>query len=1226
MSRALAVALLLSACGGAQVHVAAEVPLPIEALRARAAASPDDPTLARELAIAELLWDGGDAARARPAIDRAASLAPDDPAIFFLSAVEHEQRGRIAEAFDAELRAIEAARTTRSELGPALAEILVGYASGREGDVPEWRARIVPALRSVVEDPRSAGAPARIAAAWSLARLLRRSGEGEAATRASAEVGCLQHARVAGPFGPFPMLSFDRPIAAEGRGPLADRYDLGPTRANAATRSIDTDACSYGLGEGLDPELRGPGVWVLEARASVEAGRHVLFVQTPNTFRVSVDGERVGGVDRRRDVAPELAYVPLELSAGEHEIEIVLATRHPNPFVAMALSRSEGGFDASRGAAPPSGDDRLSQLVRALLARRRGDPVGAREAMRAIGARQPTATLSIFEADVTLGDPFLPGEQRSDRARRLFERAAAADPDAWYPPYRRALAEQGARESLAMLREVAERFPAIASLQLELARALDERGRAAEADALVARARQHVPTSCEALDAELSALRRRGRAEEADRRVDELLACDARSRARLALLHRQRRWDDARAEIDRLAGLLEPEAVRRLRLELAVALADEPTVRRLRGEIAAEQGLTYDEHFPLSRIDDLVAAGRRQEALRALADSIDARPHQSGGLRRVRRALGGDDLLFRHRMDGAEALSAFEASGRRYDDAAQLLVLDYMVIRVHEDGSAEELVHQIYRVQSEEAIEELGQLSLPGYVLTLRVIKPDGRRVEPDAIEGLDHVEMPGLAVGDYVEYEFVRWRGPTPNGGYRSSGWVFQNFSYPFDLSRLVLIAPPDLPVEVEPRGPVPRPVETRDGGLRVLTWTVEESRPLVNEPRAAVSPERLPHLDFGVRADWTSYFDGIVDNLMDQEPRDPEAERLAREIVGELASAPIEQRVRRMHRWVLDNIEDGGGGAPVPVQVAARAGSRNRVLRYLLELAGMDARIVLSRSLGEREPLALSRDDVYPASLVMVRRDGAPPIFTSVAERGIPFGYVSASLRGMEAVVLEPGAPRVVVGDQGSRDLRDVRADVTLGPDGSARVSVEERFHGAHAYFWRQQLEGVPRAELDQRFEQAYVVPIFGPARLVSLEVEGQTDPDAPVILRYVADVPLLGRVERGEQLVAPFFRAGLSRGLATLPRRETTMRVLGNDLRVQMVVRAPGRGAPRAAPDAVVEGPHGARASSTARLDGDVLTVTQEITLPSLLVRPDEYARFAAFCRDVDLLEGREVRVGR
>ncbi|MCZ7686218.1 MAG: hypothetical protein M5U28_48630 [Sandaracinaceae bacterium] len=66
--------------------------------------------------------------------------------------------------------------------------------------------------------------------------------------------------------------------------------------------------------------------------------------------------------------------------------------------------------------------------MRALLARRRGDPVGAREAMRAIGARQPTATLSIFEADVTLGDPFLPGEQRSDRARRLFERAAAADP------------------------------------------------------------------------------------------------------------------------------------------------------------------------------------------------------------------------------------------------------------------------------------------------------------------------------------------------------------------------------------------------------------------------------------------------------------------------------------------------------------------------------------------------------------------------------------------------------------------------------------------------------------------------------------------------------------------------------------------------------------------------------------------------------------------------------
>src|SRR5690606_3751431 len=128
-----------------------------------------------------------------------------------------------------------------------------------------------------------------------------------------------------------------------------------------------------------------------------------------------------------------------------------------------------------------------------------------------------------------------------------------------------------------------------------------------------------------------------------------------------------------------------------------------------------------------------------------------------------------------------------------------------------------------------------------------------------------------------------------------------------------------------------------------------------------------------------------------------------LVREILRGLERAPLEQRMRRIHRWVLDHIEDGGGGAPVPMQVAARAGSRNRVLRYLYELAGMDARIVLARALGEREPGELHRDDVYPASMIMVRRPEGPPVFTSAAERGIPFGYVGASVRHMEAVVLE-------------------------------------------------------------------------------------------------------------------------------------------------------------------------------------------------------------------------------
>ncbi len=1226
MTRAMVwlLAVAIVACGGAPARLDHNAPGAIEALRARAAAAPNDPELARALAAAELLYDEGDIDRVRPALERALALAPEDPILHFLSAFEHEQRGRLPEAFASEIAAIERARTSDSTLAPAIAEVLVNYAAARESDVPEQRTLLTPVLTRLVDEPAKAGMPARMSAMSTLLRLVRRGGDAEAPRQIAARVGCIQRARVAGPFGSTPMLSFDRPVAAEARGALLDRYDLGAPHGEMPTRSL-TGVCGFALGEGMDEDEGGPGVWVLESTLELpEAGRYVLRVQTTETFRVRIDGEQVAGADRRREMMAESMYVPLALSGGAHEIEIVIAAREPSPFVSLALAKSDDAFAAERGLTPPSGDDIAARLLRVLVARARGDSVGAREAVRRVVGRNPSAALLVIQADVTLSDPFLPEEERRDRARRLLESAAERDPSAWYPRYQAALADQDGRASFEKLRETAERHPTLASLQLEVGRALAERGRTAEADAYIRRARELVPTSCEALAAELASLRRRGRAQEADQRVDELLACDARSSARLALYEAQRRWDDAAREIERLAPLLENDAARDLRLDLASATGDDATVRRLREEIARARGESYIEHYPIHHVDELLAAGERGRASSVLAEAIVQRPSRSGALRRVRRALGGDDPLFRYRVDGAEAIRRFEASGRRYNGASHILVLDYMVVRLHADGSSEELVHQIYRVDSEEAIEQLGQLSLPGYVLTLRTIKPDGRRLEPDAIEGLDHAELPSLAVGDYVEYEFVRSDGPTNNGGYRSNGWVFQNFSYPFDLSRIVLVAPHDLPVVIEPRGPVPAPTEARDGDLRVLTWTVEESRPLTAEPRSAVSPERLPHLDFGVRASWDSYFDGIVDGLLDGDPRDPSATRLVRRILGRQASASIEQRARRLHRWVLANIEDGNGAGPTALQLGARAGNRNRVLRYLHELAGIDARIVLARALGERSPMQLYRDDVYPAALVMIRRPEGPPIFTSAAERGIPFGYVSPNLRGQQAIVIEPGHSTVTIGESGD-DLRDVIVDASIARDGSARVSIEERFFGANSYFWRQQLEGVPEAELEQRFEQGYVVPMLGPGRLVSLAIEGRDDPDAPLVFRYVVELAALGRSASGAHLIGPFFRSELARSLASLAARETTQRVMGSHLRVRTTLRGSG-GAPRTSADARLTGPGESRATRRTRIEGGALVIEQETRLRPMLVEPREYAAFAEFCRAVDRMEAQEARIPR
>lgn len=1215
--------LLLAACGGAP-SADGRPARPIDALRARVAENPEDAELLAELAAAELLWEGGDIARARPAIDRALALRPDDPSMHFLSALEHEQRGRLVEAFEAELLAIDRARTSSSPHGPAIAEVLIGFVGGFEEDVPDHRVRLERAMAELVDQPGQAGMPAHLNAASTLAQLARRRGDAELGTEVARRAGCIQSVRAAGPFGSTPMISFDRPAPAEGPGPLADRYELGAERGRAPTRELTSKLCSFNLASELDPDLRGAGIWVVEAMVDVEQpGPHVLLVETPNTFRAHVNGEQVAVQDRRTETGPTEIYVPVMLEAGRAEIEVVIATDHPNPFISLALAPRTDTFDATRGIALPEADDALSRLLSVLVARRRGDPVEARERMRTLAGRDPTSTLLILQADVTLRDPFLPNEQARDTARRLLERAARLDPEAWYPAYRAAFSEQGAREAIALLQQAADRFPHIATVQLEMAEWLLNRGRTAEADAYIARAREHVPTSCAALTAEIGTLRRRGRREEADRRIDELLECDARSTARLNLFRSQRRWDEMAREIDRLSDLLEPEQVRSQRISHAVATGDDATARRLREEIAQENDRSFDEHFPFVRIDNLLADGQRPAALHALEEAIDRAPSRAGGLRRIRRALGGEDPFYRYRIDGAEAIRAFEASGRRYDDASQVLVLDYMVVKLHEDGSAEELVHQIYRVQSEEAIEALGQISLPGYVLTLRSIKPDGRRLEPDSIAGLSHIEMPSLAIGDYVEYEFVQHRRPGPGGSYRSAEWVFQNYSYPFDLSRLVLVAPPEMPIEIEARGPVPEPVETRDGELRVLTWTVQESRPLTAELHAATSPERLPHLTFGVRAGWEPFFERLIDSTMASAPRDPAAERLVGEILGERLDASVEEKARRLHRWVLENIEDGNSRELAPLQLAARAGSRNLVLRYLLELAGIEARLATARVLGGRTPGALQRDDVYGAALVMLRREDGTPFFATAEDRKSPFGYIHPALRGQEAIVLEPGAPRVRIGDQGSQDLREIRADVTLLTDGSARIEVEERLHGLFGIGWRGNLEQIPEAELERLFEEGYLIRNVGEGRLHSLAIEAQDDLDAPLVLRFTATVTSLARHFGGGVALIPLFTGELSRRYASLPSRETVATISGIQSRVQLRVRGPGRAE---APSAELSGPNGAQAFQRTRTEGDALVLEREVHVPPMLVSPDAYRDFARFCQAVDRLEAQEIRFQR
>jgi tetratricopeptide (TPR) repeat protein len=1227
---------VLAACGGRTMHPSR---LGIEELREEAQENPNDPVIQRALAFAELLAPDGDASRAEPQIARALRLSPDDEALHFAAGLVADLHGDPSTALDHYLASLDKARTSESEIAPVVAEVSIAHVQDLLETAPRFYERAGEALPRLRAEPGRLGPAAVHQIANLQIEIAYRRGEKASALEIAAAQGCVTSWRVAGPFGPRALLGFDRRFDAEGEGPLAASYDLGVGRGVRPTQEYEARGCAVHVGGGPAP---GAGVTYAEGFVDVaQAGSYVVRLETPNSVELFVDGRSVVRRDARTAPAARISFHSVELEAGRHELTAKIASRHPNPILSVAVIGANGAGPASGPfgafAEPPPASTALGSYLHAQTALARGDPVRAREALRRTqrqGAPGSAAVLQL-RAVAALSDPLSSSDVQRDDARRLFREAAERDEQAWYPVMRLAeldAADGRALQAIDTLRAAAERWPNVVSIPLALADLLDGRGWDAYAEAAVMSARRAAPDSCPALQAELGVAERRGRFARVEELADALVRCDARSNAKYQVLLRKRAWAEAAAELERLASL-EPAQSRfgilSAELEIATSQGNEQRIDEILDAMTTEQPQALTP--PILQIDRLLARGERDRARALVARNLAREPTAQAELRLLERGLFGEFALTPYRLDGAEVLREFEASGRSYEQP-QVLVLDYTVVRVFEDGSSIELTHNILRAQSEESLDELGEFSPPegASMLTLHTIKADGRRIEPDEIAGKDTISLPNVSVGDYVEFEYVRLTEP-PNafpGGYLGSRFYFRSFEVPYDRSELTVIHPTSMTMIVDPRGPAPATEERRADGATVLRWLVRESRPFRPEPMAVPAREWIPSINVGSNATWAAFAEGLRDALADKDIVDPEAERLARNILGEGWNAEPETRARRLYAWVVDNVENTGDlFALAPMMLRQRTGNRARILRYLYALNGLDAEIVLARSLGsDATESELADPDTYEVPLVRLRI-GEEEIFLSTEERGAPFGYVPQLVRGQEALRLADGAPRtrVLPGDA-SADRRSVTVAVTLRSDGSAEAEVRETFRGAGAVGWRADLEEVPAAVLEQRFEEAYVSRLVPGARLTSLRISGREDRDEPLVFDYRFETASIGRRQGREWIVPGIFPSALAQSFAHAATRETPQLVAPSvdmDVQIRWILPdgAPAQRAPRGE---TFEGPGGAAAQIGYRADGGALVLDRRVRIPVMRVPVDRYPAFAEFCRNVDQVEARELRL--
>jgi len=1235
----LALLVVLAACGGRQSTTTtpdqSEAAARMAELRAAAAAHPNDARVWSLLAELELLGEAGDPAQARAAIDHALGLAPSPLAkarLSLVSAWEHEHHGRLPSALEAYLAAIDASRqvptaVAGSTWGPLFGEIALDGVRELRGGVAHFDERVGPTLARTLAEPGTLGHPAVDAAAIALMGMRERRGDDEAEEETVERLGCLTEWRVSGPWGPYVNLSFDEQQPAQAAGPLAEKYtNLRPGIDEQEVFEAEADGCRLTF---APEEDSGPGTTVVETFVDIAAGgSQLLRIDTGASLKVHVDGALVHTLDRRTTIHGSYVFVPLELAPGRHEIELKLTTYDRTPSATVALDwpgRLGTGYRPDRGVAIPEPQTPMELLVVAHTLQGRGDAVHA-VAMIGLddGGPEASSAMLVHRAGLIGDEPYLPDDRKEQLAAQLMRHAHERDPEALLPAIREVARQEDPNEVFAGFERLRDHYPEVVQLRLLHVRMLEERGRPREAEVELREIIEDFPEECGPVGALRSLLSSNGRVTEANELVEDLMTCDASGTARLALLMEQREWDHAAEELARLEGFMEPKVHRSFRLRLAIQRGDEATERALREEIREEN--PEAPSATLRHVDRAIADGQRNQALALLDAAAERDPTDMEGLRNLRRDLTGRDDLEAFRIDGAEVLARYEEEGDPYPDAPQVLVLDYMVSRVYPDGSARHLVHQITRVQSEEAKDRLGQYQPRGRMLTLRTIKPDGRRLEPERIGGVNSIPLTELAVGDYVEEEYIMTSRPRLNGGYLSSGWSFSSTVQPFHHSEMIAVIPDGVELDIETTGPVPEPTEERRGGERVVRWLMQQVPIWEPEPDTVPLPATWPTLQFGWRAGWEPHFLAERDYLMNVDPSHPLGQAVCRSITQ--GTENREEAVGRVVTFVHDQIEPGEGwGAAGPAMLYAERGHQTRVARYLLNECGIDTEIAVVRGIHDELPGELAGGSIYDTAVLVVGRESGDPLIVSVGNRDADWRWIPSGIRGQEGIVLAEGFPRITVPDPGPRaDLRHYAVDVQLGQGGAATVQVEERHAGAPASVWRRTFREVPAAELDRLLGENYIGRLFPGAQVRELNIPNPGARGEALVMEYTAEVPGFGRPAGNVVLLPNVFAADLAQGLAQLPSRDTTLGVASRALEVVTTVR--GITAPeetvRALPAIELQGQDGARYSRTARVENGALVLVRKLIVPETNVTPEAYAAFADFCRAVSAAEVPEVPV--
>ncbi len=514
-------------------------------------------------------------------------------------------------------------------------------------------------------------------------------------------------------------------------------------------------------------------------------------------------------------------------------------------------------------------------------------------------------------------------------------------------------------------------------------------------------------------------------------------------------------------------------------------------------------------------------------------------------------------------------------------------------------------------------------------VLSLRTLKKDGRVLEPEPIGGKDSASLPGVEVGDVVEYEYLTSTGArgaaTP--GFAAPKFYFRIADGQLFRSVYDVRAPKGLGLEVDPHRVAPagpRNGVTEAGGMERVHFEARDVPTFVREPSGPPLEEVLPFAQVGAGAGLDEAMASIGDFLLEKSRPTAEVAAFARAAAHGLTGAAAAAAV---YAKVMEEVK--GAEGPLTTRAAATLaqgrGSRLMLLKSALKALGIASRIALVRPFtADPSPYRFALADLYGYAALQILLPGGP-VLAAPALRFAPFGRISPQAEGMSAVLLpEVGerTQRFIAPGSGAAEGKEVSLRLGLSADGTLSGEGEEKYQGLEAAYLKAGLERLSQDQRRQAIEAA-IARTFDSAALSNFSIDEKDEPGAPVAIRYQFKAPGFARAE-GERLLASngLYPANLARRFLALFERKTPLLVPGPE-KLQLVaqIALPEGMALAGAPLAVrLDTPFGRYERSEQKEPGK-LVLQEQLEVKMARIAPDEYGAFGDFVSSVDKAQARE-----